>query len=305
MRAPARLALVALALPLLALPVALRAQDYEDMFDNPYLGQPKSLSLEAFGGAYWSTPWNDLVLLGSVNSGNTVEQVLLRQVQVQADRVYGGSVTYRRGRGGFRVEASYAESCLQLAGSCDPLLQGSATQVPLPRRIGVNTWTADVAAEVSLVPIKGGEAFRPFLLIGGGAVVYAPKGGAAQLLPQFLDITGGTSSTIGTQVTVEFPGAGTVVADVRGIGMETMFSGVLGAGTDVRVPIGNGGVGLRLQAIDHITNSPMHVSILQGFTTPQPATFNFGSIQNIRVSAGVVVDFDLGRVGRKPPSSEQ
>jgi len=50
------------------------------------------------------------------------------------------------------------------------------------------------------------------------------------------------------------------------------------------------------------------VTILQGFTapivegsiTPQPAKFDFGSIQNVRLSVGLVIDFDLGRVKRTP-----
>ncbi len=280
----------------------LRAQDPEEEFDNPYVGQPKSLSFEALGGTYWSSPWNDLVLLGSVSSRGAVEQVLLRQVQVHPGPLFGGSVTYRRGRGGFRVEAAYSRSCLEMAGSCDPAQQGSATQIPLPGHIDVNTWMANVGAEVSLIPIRGGEWARPFLLLGAGAVVYDPQGSAAQLLPQFLAFPGGTASTSGSEVTVDFPGAGTVVADVRGAGLQTVFAGVIGVGTDVRVPIGNGGFGLRLQAVDHVANSPMRVAILQGgVRAAQPATFNFGAIQNIRLTAGVVVDFDLGKVKRKSP----
>ncbi len=281
----------------------VRAQSYGDYFDNPYVGQPRSLSLEAFGGTYWSSPWNDLVLLGALSSRNAVEQVLLRQVQVHPAALYGGSVTYRRGRGGFRVQAAYSRSCLEMAGSCDPAQQGSQTQVPLPGHIDVNTWMADVDAEVSLVPIHGGEWIRPYVLLGAGGVVYDPRGNAAQLLPQFLQFPGGTATTTGNEVTVSFPGSGTVVADVHGAGLQTVFAGVLGLGTDVRVPVGNGGFGIRVQVADHIAASPMKVAVLQAGNV-QPASFDFGSIQNIRLTAGVVLDFDLGRVKPKRASSD-
>ncbi len=278
-----------------------RAQSYWDDFDNPYAGQPKSLSLAAFGGTYWSSPWNDLVILGSISSRSAVEQVLLRQVQVHPGPLFGGSVTYRRGRGGFRVEAAYSKSCLEMAGSCDPAQQGSQTQIPLPGHIDVRTWMANVDAEVALTKIKGGEWVRPYFLLGAGTVVYDPAGTAAQLLPQFLSFPGGTASSTGTEVTVQFPGTGTVVADVRGAGLQTVFSGVLGLGSDVRIPVGNGGFGLRVEVTDNIANSPMHVAVLPGFGT-QPANFDFGAINNIRLTAGVVIDFDLGRVKRHPPS---
>ncbi len=297
MRARTRLALVAIALPLLAVPAALYAQDYEDMFDNPYGGQPKALSLSAFGGTYWSSPWNDLVLLGSISSRSAVEQVLLRQVQVSPAALWGGSLTYRRGRGGARIQVAYSKSCLEMAGSCDPAAQASGTQIPLPHRIDVNTWMADVDAEVTLIPVHEGQWARPYLLLGAGGVVYDPQGSAAQLLPQFLEFPGGTAQSDGNEVVVSFPGAGQVVADVQGAGLQTVFSGVLGLGTDLRVPIGNGGIGLRIEASDHIAQSPMHVSLVQG--TGRAATLNFGSINNLRLTVGAVIDFDLGRVKRK------
>ncbi len=292
------LALAVLALQ--ALPA--RAQDYwgdQADWENEFAGQPKSLRFSATAGEYWSSPWNDLVLLGSFTSQNAIEQVLLRQVQVSPARVYGGSVTYRRGREGARLQVGYAKSCLEIAGSCDPAAQGSPTQLPLPRRIDVRTWTADVEGEIGLLPAKGGEWARPYLLVGGGGVVYKPAANATDLLPQFLSFPGGTATTQGTNVFVQFPGAGQVVADIQGAGLQTVFAAVLGVGTDLRVPVGNGGFGVRVQAADHISSSPMHVRILQGGNAA-PASFDFGAIHNFELTVGGVVDFDLGRVKRKP-----
>lgn len=296
MRARACLAIATLALPLLALPAALCAQDYEDMFDNPYAGQPKVLSLSAFGGTYWSSPWNDLVLLGSISSRSALEQVLLRQVQVSPARVWGGSMTYRRGRGGARIQVAYSKSCLEMAGSCDAASQGSGTQIPLPHRIDVHTWMADVDAEATLIPVQQGQWARPYFLVGAGGVVYDPQGSTAQLLPQFLEFPGGTAQTSGSEVTVTFPGAGQVIADVQGVGLQTVFSAVVGLGTDLRVPIGNGGIGVRIEASDHVAQSPMHVNLVQGFG--RAASLDFGSINNFRLTVGAVLDLDLGRVKR-------
>ncbi len=292
-----------LALALSALPGTARAQDYwgdQADWNNEFAGQPKSLSFSAGAGEYWSSPWNDLVLLGAITSQNAVEQVLLRQVQVSPARFYTGSVTYRRGRGGARLQVGYVKSCLEIAGSCEPALQGSPTQVPLPRRIDVRTWTADVEGEIGLLPVKGGEWARPYLLVGGGGVVYKPAANATDLLPQFLSFPGGTATTQGTNVFVQFPGAGQVVADIQGAGLQTVFAAVLGVGTDLRVPVGNGGFGIRVQAADHISGSPMHVRILQQGGSTTPADFTFGAIHNFELSVGGVVDFDLGRVKRKP-----
>lgn len=287
-----------LLLMLLALPTrALLGQDIWDDWDNPYAGQPRSLSLAVMGGTYWSSPWSDLVVLGSISSRGAVEQVLLRQVQVSPGRLFGGSVTYRRGRGGARIQAAYSRSCLEIAGSCDPANFATGSQIPQPRRIDLNTWMADVDGEVSLLPARSGQWARPFLLLGGGAVVYDPNGSAAQLLPQFLQFGNGTATTQGSEVTVNFPDAGTVVADVQGAGLQTLFSVVLGAGTDLRVPIRNGGFGLRLQVADHISASPMRVRVA-GTRNGDLTDLGFGAIHNIRLTAGAVVDFDLGRVKR-------
>lgn len=275
-----------------------RGQDIWDDFDNPYAGQPRSLSLSAFGGAYWSTPWSDLVVLGTATGRSTIEQVLLRQVQVGPAKMVGGSVTYRRGRGGARLQLAYSRSCLEIAGSCDPASQGSATQIPLPRRIEVNTWIADIDAEVGLLPVSSNVRWaRPYLLVGGGGVVYDPQGSAAQLLPQFLEFPGGTARTDGSDVIVQFPGSSQIIVGVRGAGLQTVFSGVLGLGTDLRLPLGNGGIGLRLEAADHIVESPMRVSVLNAAGLPSQMTF--GAIHNLRFTAGATVDFDLGRVKRK------
>lgn len=279
-------------------PGGLRGQDVWDDWDNPYAGQPRSLSVAVMGGTYWSTPWSDLVVLGTITGRGAVEQVLLRQVQVNPGPMVGASLTYRRGRAGARIQAAYSHSCLAIAGSCDPASFATGSQIPQPQqRINVRTWMADVDGEVSLVPARSGQWARPYLLVGAGGVVYDPAGTAAQLLPQFLDYGSGTARTAGSEVTVDFPDAGQVVVDVQGAGLQTVFSVVLGAGTDLRVPIRNGGFGLRFQVADHIAASPLRVRVARGLGN-QLSDLNFGAIHNIRLSAGAVVDFDLGRVRR-------
>ena len=96
---------------------------------------------------------------------------------------------------------------------------------------------------------------------------------------------------------VESPDAGQIVADVQGAGLQTVFSLVVGAGTDLRVPVGNGGFGIRLQVADHMAASPMKVRVVGG-RFGQPTDLGFGAIHNLRLTAGAVIDFDLGRVKR-------
>ncbi len=277
---------------------SLRGQDIWDDWYNPYVGQPRSLSIAAMGGTYWSTPWSDLVVLGTISSRGAVEQVLLRQVQVSPGPLFGGSITYRRGRGGARLEAAYSHSCLEIAGSCNPASFATGSQIPQPQqRINLRPWMADVDGEISLVPARSGQWARPFVLLGAGGVVYDPQGTAAQLLPQFLQFGNGSAQVQGSEVTVNFPGTGQIVADVQGAGLQTVFSVVLGAGTDLRVPVGNGGFGIRLQVADHIAASPMRVRVVNG-ASGVPTDLGFGAINNLRLSAGAVFDFDLGVVKR-------
>lgn len=296
-RASTLRSIVLLSLAAAAVPGALRAQDIWDDWYNPYAGQPRSLSIGVMGGTYWSTPWSDLVVLGSISSRGAVEQVLLRQVQVSPGALFGGSITYRRGRGGARLQAAYSRSCLEIAGSCNPASFATGSQIPQPQRINVRTWMADVDGEISLVEARSGQWARPYLLLGAGGIVYDPDGSAAQLLPQFLEFGGGSARVDGSEVTVSFPDAGQIVADVQGAGLQTVFSLVVGAGTDLRVPVGNGGFGIRLQVADHMAASPMKVRVVGG-RFGQPTDLGFGAIHNLRLTAGAVIDFDLGRVKR-------
>lgn len=284
---------------LLATTLPARAQDIWDLDwgDRP-LGA-RSLSFEFAGGLSFSTDWNQNVVLANVDLGTRFEQVLLRQVSVDPAFLFAGSVTYRRGRGGARLQFGFSHSCLAVNGRCTRFGSIDTVFVPLDK-IDVNTYSADIDGEIALVDPEKVRWARPFILFGLGGVVYDPGKNAGQLLPVFLDARGSTIEVSGGNVVVvNFP-TGAFLVTFDGIGLKSVLAGVLGIGTDIQIPLSDGsGIGLRLQVADHIANSPFKVRIAgveRGFGGRfiEPTKFDFGTIHNLRLTAGLHVDVGLG-----------
>lgn len=295
-----RARLAATALLLLASALPTRAQNLWDLdWDDRPLG-PRSLSFEFAGGLTYSTDWNQNVVLANLDFGDRFEQVLLRQVSVDPAFLFAGSVTYRRGRGGARLQFGFSHSCLAVNGRCSRSGVVDSVFIPL-HEVDVNTYSADIDGEVSLVDPEKVRWARPFIVFGLGGVVYDPGGNAAQLLPIFLDARGSTIEVNdGNIAVVNFP-TGALLVTFDGLGLKSVLSFVLGIGTDIRIPFSDGsGIGLRLQVADHIANSPFKVRVAgvqRGFGgrfDNEPTEFDFGSIHNVRLTVGLHVDVGLG-----------
>jgi hypothetical protein len=283
---------------LLAAALPARAQDVWDIDWEEEPPGPRAISFEFSGGLNFSTDWNQNVILANVDLGTRFEQVLLRQVSVQPAFLFAGSVTYRRGRGGARLQFGYSHSCLAVAGRCSRSFPLDTIFVPL-EKIHVNTYTADIDGEIALVDPERVRWARPFILFGLGGVVYKPGDNAARLLPAFIDARGSTIEVRGDNVAiVNFP-TGAFLVTFDGIGLKSVLAGVLGIGTDIHIPMSDGSsIGLRLQVADHIANSPFKVRIAAAdgvFGVPfvQATQFDFGSIHNLRLTAGLHIDIGL------------
>ncbi|HET9985046.1 MAG TPA: hypothetical protein VFQ38_15710 [Longimicrobiales bacterium] len=286
---------------LLLLATALPARP-QDIWDLDWGDRPlgaRSLSFEFAGGLNYSTDWNQNVVLANLDFGTRFEQVLLRQVQVDPAFLFAGSVTYRRGRGGARLQFGYSHSCLAVNGRCSRFGVIDTLFTPL-HEVDVNTYSADIDGEISLVDPEKVRWARPFVLFGLGGVVYDPGDNAAQLLPFFIDARGAPIEVNGGNiVVVNFP-TGALLVTFDGIGLKSVLAGVLGLGTDIQIPFSDGsGIGLRLQVADHIANSPFKVRVAgvqRGFGGPffEPTKFDFGDIHNIRLTVGLHVDVGLG-----------
>jgi hypothetical protein len=77
------------------------------------------------------------------------------------------------------------------------------------------------------------------------------------------------------------------------LGLETRFALNLGVGSDFRMPLGGGSVGVRLEVSDHIHRSPVAIDIanLEGFIPARGTQVDFGWVHNLRAAAGLVVQF--------------
>lgn len=272
--------------------------------------EPRRWDLSLSGGASWSTNWSNLVVLGT--TGGLVERVLVRGLRVAPGPMADLSVTYWEERYGFRVHGGWLSSCVAIGPSCvaTALSAMEREQLRLPNDdIDLNTWYVDVGGAVNLVKPKPRQVARPYLFFGAGAVVYSLGQGIRNLLPTFV-VLGGTpglvkfDSTANKVVIVDEP----FLVEVPEPGLETQFAGTFGIGTDLRIPVGKGGFGLRLEAADHLTKSPLQVRFAavpeeeEYFLSRRgkganEVDFDFGLVHNLRFTAGLVFEFPL-RPGR-------
>lgn len=268
---------------------------------------PRRWDLSLAGGASWSTNWSNLVLLGT--TGGLVERILVRGLRVSPGPMADLAVTYWEERLGFRVHGGWLHSCIAVGPSCvaQGLTAEERMQLRLPAEdIDVNTWYVDVGGAVNLVKLRPRQAARPYLFFGAGAVVYSVGEGVRNLLPTFV-VLGGTpgvlkfDSTANVVIVVEDE---PFLVEVPETGLQTQLAGTFGFGVDLRIPVGAGGFGLRLEAADHVTRSPLQVRFA---TTPEEeefflrrrrngaetVDFDFGLVHNLRFTAGLVLEFPL------------
>ena len=244
---------------------------------------PRRVDIAASAGFVLPSDWSDLVLLGSVSGVTGVfEQVLSRDLVVDPGPVFDGVVTYWENRYGFRVHGGFARSCLAVGRSC------AATRSIASGNVDVDTWTYDVGGAIGLTEYRRGAIVWPYIFFGVGGVTY------------------NIQQSIGPPLTIieRRPPAGgrdlIVTADpdplligLEELGIETKFAVNIGLGTDFRVPLPGGSVGVRLEVSDHVHSSPVEIEIanLAGFRPARTQRVDFGWVHNLRAAAGLTVQF--------------
>ncbi len=276
---------------------------------------PRRLELAVTAGLFLSTDWSDLVLLESFNpDGSTQRQVLLREFAMAPDFGGSASVTYWRGRHGFRVHVGYVHSCATARGECigtslplQSTIIGDTVAFPaFPRtEIEMNTWVYGVQGIVGLIEYSRDQWFRPYLILGAGGVTYDLDFPLSVVLPGPITSTGPTRlNTADETVFLDDPTTFLIATDE--VGLENMFGFNVGIGTDLRIPIGTGGFSIRLELSDHITGSPLDLRVarLDGgvFRLDRDILLDRGideirfdgrSVHNWRLSAGIAIEFGL------------
>jgi hypothetical protein len=287
-----------LGLPLLAClgslllsPSTLSGQDWAQPWSDPR-DRPPRVDVSASIGVLAPTDWSDLVLLGSISPvSGVLEQVLVRDLRVEPDAVFGGAVTYWRGKQGFRVQAGLSRSSLVVGGTslAPPAVD---TDLASPR---IDTWFYDVRGALGLAEYSPGRRIWPYAFVGAGAITYDLARPVSPPLLTFIERSGNRSAGRGDIVIVEDDGREFLLA-VDELGLETVFAINFGVGTDLRIPLGQGGIGLRLELSDHVAHSPVGLRIRELSRSGGLATdsaVHFGRVHHLRATAGLVVQ--IGR----------
>jgi hypothetical protein len=149
---------------------------------------------------------------------------------------------------------------------------------------------------VGLRSWKNSEAFRPYMLVGAGGIAYNPDANALPFLPgTFQTVVSPGNLPTGTVLISD--GSSEFLISTDELGLENVFSLTFGLGMDLRVPLGIGGLGLRIEAVDQMSNSPFDVRVARvdgGFARRSGETlFKGGVIHNLRLSAGLALEFGL------------
>lgn len=265
---------------------------------------PRRFEVAAGGSVFLSTDWSDLILLESFGPGGTHRQVLLREFAMAPEFGGHGSVTYWKGRYGFRVQGGFVRSCLATGNRCD----GSTTPVQTglaPTEIQMDTWVYGVQGIVGLIEHTRGQWFRPYLIVGGGGVTYDLDQPLSVVLPGPLSSTGPVRFDNGGETVVFAGDPGTFLLSMDEVSLETRFAVNLGVGTDFRLPVGPGGLALRLELSDHITQTPLSLRVARldgGFFDHgiDEVEFNSRAVHNWKVSAGLAFEFGLRTPPRAP-----
>jgi hypothetical protein len=264
-----------------ALSVPASAQTLPEPWADPY-DQPGRVDLSFSVGAFLPTDWSDLVVLGSMSpSTGVLEQVLVRDMHVNSDTQMDGAITYWRGRYGFRVQAGLAQSSVTIGGP----FAGADDDMT----IDMDTWLYDVRGAIGLVEYAPQRRVWPYGFFGFGGITYDLDRPIRPSLMTFIErppVSGGPPTII-----VQDDNEQLLLA-VDQLKTESVFTVSYGIGTDVRVPVAGGGIGLRFELSDQVAQSPVGLRIAEvRHTHPLAADtgVQFRLVHHFRAAVGIVV----------------
>jgi hypothetical protein len=247
---------------------------------------PRRVDISGTGGFRLSTDWSDLVLLGSLSpASGALEQVLVRDLVVRPGPAFDAAVTYWEGRYGFRTHVGYAKSCLTVGRVCGELTgpAGPASSVD------VNAWVYDVGGAVGLIDYRRNTWVWPYVFFGFGAVTYDL---ARTVGPPLTFIERNPPGVTDGRVVISRDDPDLLLIATDELGIETKFAMNVGVATDLRIPLGPAGVGIRMEVSDYIHRSP--IDVLVAPINPliggrRDERLNFGLVHNLRAAVGLVV----------------
>ena len=261
----------------LLLPLPAAAQDWSQPWADPQ-DRPARVDVSGSIGFLAPTDWSDLVLLGSFSSASGVlEQVLVRDIRVEPDEEFGGSVTYWRGRYGFRVQGGLSRSSIRT-----------------DDRVGVDvdTWLYNLGGAIGFLEYAPERWVWPYAFFGIGGVTYDLDRRISPPLSMFIERRPPGPDGRRDVIVVDDPREFLLAIDE--LDTETVFAFNLGVGTDFRIPLGPAGIGLRFELADHMSTSPVGLRVGElrraGALTGDTGV-EFGLVHHFRASAGIVLQF--------------
>jgi hypothetical protein len=285
-----RLTLLCCSAALVLLPCSVAAQGWNQPWSDPR-DRPPRVDLSVTAGMIAPTDWSDLVVLGSISpASGALEQVLVRDLRVKPDTVFGAAVTYWRDRYGFRAHGALSRSTVVAGG---PLEAGAPLEAPAGefRAAGVDSWFYDVRGAIGLVEYSPARVVWPYVFLGFGGITYDMDRTITPPLLTFIERASARPQGNGDILITE-DGGREFLLSVDELGMETVFAFNFGVGTDFRIPLGGGGVGVRLELSDHVAPSPLglHIRELGPFGgLSSNAAVKFGLVHHLRLAAGLVI----------------
>jgi hypothetical protein len=276
----------------LSLPPLASGQDWDQPWSDSR-DRPPRVDINASVGVLVPTDWSDLVLLGSIGSfSGVLEQVVVRDLQVEPATVWDGAATYWRGRYGFRAHVGLSRSSLRIGGAS---LEQTGTGLDRPTSVDLDTWFYDVRGAIGFVDYRPDRRVWPYGFIGFGGITYDLTQTVTPPLLTFIE-GGRRPITDGGNVIIVADDGRQFVLAVGELKLETVFALNVGVGADFRIPIGDAGLGIRFEASDTIAPSPLGFRVrelggLGGLSSD--IIVDFGFVHHLRVGAGMVVQ--LGR----------
>jgi len=288
----APLRLISLVVLVLA-PAPALAQDWSQPWADPQ-DRPPRVDISASAGFLVPTRWTDLVLLGSIApSSGVLEQVFTRGMSVEPDKEYEAAATYWIARYGFRAQAGYSRSSLTIGGA--PLPGGSSSpSASNATSVGIETWLYDIRGAIGFLDYAPSRTVWPYGFIGIGGITYNLK---RTISPPLTFIESGTArSGPRPDTIVVVDGGRQFLVSIGELKTDTVFAFNVGLGTDFRVPLGAGGLGVRLEIADHIAPSPLAINLRELSTARAFAPVDdvrFRVVHHLSATAGLVVQ--IGR----------
>jgi hypothetical protein len=182
---------------------------------------------------------------------------------------------------------AFSRSSLKIGGAPLPTTSASTG----PTTVDLDTWLYDVRGAIGFLDYKPSRPVWPYGFFGFAAVTYNPK---QTISPPLTFIEHGPAGTTSDNTIVVTDSGRQFLIAIDELGLETVFAFNFGIGTDFRLPLGPGGIGLRLEVSDHLAPSPLRVRVRE--LSPVSALLpddevRFGLVHHLSATAGFVVQF--------------